>query len=127
MGQAQINVRTRACSRTSIARTKQAALTHNVRGKELMMVKTWLQSNLPQGRLVSKVSIISVYVTLQALLAEQEMGSSTTTGQTLTEQILQVMETILQEASEQPPDQYKVRILSHETYTNMLMSGHSYT
>ena len=35
MGQAQINARTRACSRTSIARTKQAALTHNVRGKEL--------------------------------------------------------------------------------------------
>ena len=35
MGQAQINVRTRACSRTSIARTKQAAMTHNVRGKEL--------------------------------------------------------------------------------------------
>ena len=35
MGQAQINVRTRACSRTSIARTRQAALTHNVRGKEL--------------------------------------------------------------------------------------------
>ena len=35
MGQAQINVRTRACSRASIARTKQAALTHNVRGKEL--------------------------------------------------------------------------------------------
>ena len=37
MGQAQINVRTRACSRTSIARTKQAALTHNVSGKELTM------------------------------------------------------------------------------------------
>ena len=36
MGQAQINVRTRACSRTSIARTKQAALTHNVRGKEII-------------------------------------------------------------------------------------------
>ena len=36
MGQAQINVRTRACSRTSIVRTKQAALTHNVRGKELI-------------------------------------------------------------------------------------------
>ena len=35
MGQAQINVRIRACSRTSIARTKQDALTHNVRGKEL--------------------------------------------------------------------------------------------
>ena len=28
-------MRTRACSRTSIARTRQAALTHNVRGKEL--------------------------------------------------------------------------------------------
>ena len=38
MGQAQINVRTRACSRTSIARTKQAALTHNVRGKELKSI-----------------------------------------------------------------------------------------
>ena len=36
MGQAQINVRIRACSRTSIARTKQAALTHNVRGKEII-------------------------------------------------------------------------------------------
>ena len=35
MEQAQINVRTRACSRTFIARTKQAALTHNVRGKRL--------------------------------------------------------------------------------------------
>ena len=39
MGQAQINVRTRACSRTSISRTKQAALTHNVRGKELNQKK----------------------------------------------------------------------------------------
>ena len=41
MGQAQINVRTRACSRTSIARTKQAALTHNVRGKELIPRAPW--------------------------------------------------------------------------------------
>ena len=40
MGQAQINVRTRACSMTSIARTKQAALTHNVRGKELKSIAT---------------------------------------------------------------------------------------
>ena len=38
MGQAQINVRTRACSGTFIARTKQAALTHNVRGKELTYI-----------------------------------------------------------------------------------------
>ena len=52
MGQAQINVRTRACSRTSIARTKQAALTHNVRGKELRNEKfrynTW-RNNLLIG------------------------------------------------------------------------------
>ena len=38
MGQAQINVRTRACSGTFIARTKQVALTHNVRGKELKSI-----------------------------------------------------------------------------------------
>ena len=44
MGQAQINVRTRACSRTSIARTRQAALTHNVRGKELK--RQWRKINL---------------------------------------------------------------------------------
>ena len=37
MGQAQINVRTQACSGTFIARTKQVALTHNVRGKELIL------------------------------------------------------------------------------------------
>jgi len=43
----------------------------------------------------------------QALLAEQESGTSTK-GQTLTEQILQIMETILLEASAQPHDTYKV-------------------
>jgi len=42
----------------------------------------------------------------QALLAEQEGGTSTK-GQTLTEQVLQIMETILQEASQQPPELYK--------------------
>ena len=51
MGQAQINVRTRACSRTSIARTKQAALTHNVRGKELtkkvVVAASTYQNHLP--------------------------------------------------------------------------------
>ena len=47
MGQAQINVRIRACSRTSIARTKQAALTHNVRGKEISYrVMQYLQNEL---------------------------------------------------------------------------------
>ena len=45
MGQAQINVRTRACSRTSIARTRQAALTHNVRGKELTKLEREKQTS----------------------------------------------------------------------------------
>ena len=44
MGQAQINVRIRACSGTFIARTKQAALTHNVRGKELRTKATKLNA-----------------------------------------------------------------------------------
>ena len=48
---------------------------------------------------------MSVY--MQALLAEQESGTSTK-GQTLTEQILQIMETILLEASSQPHDVHKV-------------------
>ena len=46
MGQAQINVRTRACSGTFIARTKQAALTHNVRGKRLNRYDVMLAKNL---------------------------------------------------------------------------------
>ena len=52
MRQAQINVRTRACSRTSIARTEQAALTHNVRGKELMLIKIQIENT--QSTLESK-------------------------------------------------------------------------
>ena len=39
-------------------------------------------------------------------MAEQEGGTSTK-GQTLTEQVLQIMESILQEASQQPPELYK--------------------
>ena len=35
MGHVQMNVRTRACSRTFIVGRKQADLTHNIRGKEL--------------------------------------------------------------------------------------------
>jgi len=51
-----------------------------------------------------------VWLMLQALLAEQESGTSTK-GQTLTEQILQIMETILLEASGQSHDTYKVSVL----------------
>ena len=59
MRQAQINVRTRARSRTSIARTKQAALTHNVRGKELIksMVETHLSKNIHIDCHISKLLI----------------------------------------------------------------------
>ena len=46
---------------------------------------------------------------LQALLAEQESGTSTK-GQTLTEQILQIMETILLEASAQSHDTYLYKV-----------------
>jgi E3 ubiquitin-protein ligase UBR4 len=44
----------------------------------------------------------------QALLAEQEVSSSGTQGQTITEQILHIMDIILMEASGQSPDKYKV-------------------
>jgi hypothetical protein len=47
----------------------------------------------------------------QALLAEQESTGSGTKGQTLTEQILQCMETILIEASQANPDEYRVSYL----------------
>ena len=36
MGHTQINVKTQPCSRTFIARSKQAALTHTVSEKELI-------------------------------------------------------------------------------------------
>ena len=52
MRQAQINVRTRACSRTSIARTKQAALTHNVRGKELKKNFSHVSKNPLQSKYI---------------------------------------------------------------------------
>ena len=59
MRQAQINVRTRACSRTSIARTKQAALTHNVRGKELRAEKRInVQKKVAPKRVGLSLSII---------------------------------------------------------------------
>ncbi|XP_041369615.1 E3 ubiquitin-protein ligase UBR4-like [Gigantopelta aegis] len=41
-----------------------------------------------------------------ALWTEQEGGTSAAKGQTITEQILQIMEVILLEASQQPPQQY---------------------
>ena len=59
MGQAQINVRTRACSRTSIARTKQAALTHNVRGKELTIHKLVIKKYLVFLKLSGDFPLVS--------------------------------------------------------------------
>jgi len=44
-----------------------------------------------------------------ALWAEQESGTTATKGQTITEQILQIMETILMEASSQSTEKYTVR------------------
>ena len=44
-----------------------------------------------------------------ALWAEQESGTTATKGQTISEQILQIMETILIEASSQSPEAYTVK------------------
>ena len=70
MGQAQINVRTRACSRTSIARTKQAALTHSVRGKRLI-------SSISQQSYSCKTEYVSM------LLCYQSMQSTVASAQTI--------------------------------------------
>ena len=43
-----------------------------------------------------------------ALWAEQESGSTATKGQTITEQILQIIETIMLEASSQSTEKYTV-------------------
>ena len=56
MGQAQINVRTRACSGTFIARTKQAALTHNVRGKRLNKAHPGAEDELEMPKVKNEIS-----------------------------------------------------------------------
>ncbi|KAI0242917.1 E3 ubiquitin-protein ligase UBR4 [Lamellibrachia satsuma] len=103
------------CGGLDVMLLRLSAVRDLVSGKQLMgvllklfsfctMVKLNRQQLIKPDR--NTISIMLGALNL-ALLAEQEMGSSTTTGQTLTEQILQVMETILQEASEQPPELYK--------------------
>ena len=73
MRQAQINVRTRACSRTSknIARTKQAALTHNVRGKELNIEN--YNSGPNMLTLTSLTFFTAIFVALGGALAVELM------------------------------------------------------
>ena len=61
MGQAQINVRTRACSGTFIARTKQAALTHNVRGKRLRHSISYNQEENFVQTLNTVLSVITIF------------------------------------------------------------------
>ena len=46
---------------------------------------------------------------VQALWAEPE-GGPAAKGQTITEQVLNILEVILLEASEQPPEQYSVSL-----------------
>ena len=75
MGQAQINVRTRACSRTFIARTKQAALTPHVRGKELIfeiairyaLCRIMCITLLLAGGFVSYFSSTASFISMQGL------------------------------------------------------------
>ena len=61
MGQAQINVRTRACSGTFIARTKQAALTHNVRGERLTRDLIISQTLILVHRVKYRTSAITLF------------------------------------------------------------------
>ena len=88
-----------------------------VSGKQLMIVLLKLFTLCAKTKTNRQQFIIPDMKTISimlgalnlALLAEQESGTSTK-GQTLTEQILQIMETILLEASQQPPEKYKVTI-----------------
>ena len=77
MGHAQINVRTRACSRTFIVRWKQAALTLNIRGKELNwsgLNQNIKNDELRRNRYIPKLTlklgqnwrIINILMTLKA-------------------------------------------------------------
>lgn len=89
-----------------------------VLGKPLMLVLLKLFSfavNVKANRQeLIKPELNTVTVMLGALnlalWAEQESGSTATKGQTITEQILQIMETILLEASSQSTDKYTVSV-----------------
>ena len=61
MRQAQINVRTRACSRTSIARTKQAALTHNGSIEKRVIISIIVNENFEPGFLAFSFSVLSAF------------------------------------------------------------------
>ena len=57
---------------------------------------------------------------VQALWAEPE-GGPAAKGQTITEQVLNILEVILLEASEQPPEQYSVSLSASWCWGNKNM------
>jgi len=87
-----------------------------VLGKPLMLVLLKLFSfavNVKSNRQeLIKPELNAINVMLGALnlalWAEQESGTMATKGQTISEQILQIMETILLEASSQSTEEYTV-------------------
>ncbi|XP_064650064.1 E3 ubiquitin-protein ligase UBR4-like isoform X3 [Lineus longissimus] len=86
-----------------------------VRGKQLLVVMLKLFTYCLKVRVnrhhLIKPELRAISAMLRvlnlALLAEQESTGSGTKGQTLTEQILQCMETILIEASQASPEEYR--------------------
>jgi len=103
-----------SCGGLKVMLIRLAAVRNLVAGKQLMAVLLklfgyCLKVKVNRRELV-KLDMNSISIMLGALnlalLAEQEGGTSAK-GQTLTEQILQIMETILLEASNQPPELYE--------------------
>ncbi|XP_052093919.1 E3 ubiquitin-protein ligase UBR4-like [Mytilus californianus] len=92
-----------------------ASIKDLVLGKQLMTVLLKLFSyavNVKANRLeLLKPEMNTLTVMLGALnlalWAEQESGTSATKGQTITEQVLQIMEVILLEASNQPAEKFR--------------------
>ncbi|XP_036368081.1 E3 ubiquitin-protein ligase UBR4 isoform X5 [Octopus sinensis] len=103
------------CGGLEVMLQRLATIKDLVLGKQLMMVLLKLFSyavNVKANRLqlikpeMNTTSIMLGGLNL-ALWSEQESGISGSKGQSITEQVLQIMEVILMEASCQPTDEYK--------------------
>ncbi|XP_060573171.1 E3 ubiquitin-protein ligase UBR4-like [Ruditapes philippinarum] len=103
-----------SCGGLNVMLDRLESIKDLVLGKPLMLVLLKLFSfavNVKANRQeLIKPELNTITVMLGALnlalWAEQESGSTATKGQTITEQILQIMETILLEASSQSTDKY---------------------
>ncbi|KAL5011609.1 hypothetical protein ScPMuIL_010160, partial [Solemya velum] len=102
------------CGGLQVMLERLSSIKDLVLGKQLMTVLLKLFDyavNIKSNRaLLIKPELNTITIMLGALnlalWAEQESGTNTTKGQTITEQILQIMEVILLEASSQSLEQY---------------------